>query len=63
MFRENNLLILKQDHFDKISQSSDFWAYLDLGLDVLNGVRGFDLGSDASKSLDEDLHSTAKPQK
>ena len=59
MFRENNLLVLKQDHFDKISQSSDFWAYLDLGLDVLNG----DLDSGASKSLDEDLHSTAKPQK
>ena len=61
MFRENNLLVLKQDHFDKISQSSDFWAYLDLGLDVLNGDG--DLDSGASKSLDEDLHSTAKPQK
>ena len=59
MFRENNLVVLKQDHFNKISQSSDFWAYLDLGLDVLNG----DLDSGASKSLDEDLHSTAKPQK
>ena len=53
MFRENNLLVLKQDHFDKISQSSD------LGIDVLNG----DLDSGASKSLDEDLHSTTKPQK
>ena len=41
MFRENNLLVLKQDHFDKISQSSDFWAYLHLSLDVLNGVGGF----------------------
>ena len=59
MFRENNLLVLKQDHFDKVSQSSDFEAYLDLGLAVLNG----DLDSGASKSLDEDLHSTAKPQK
>ena len=46
MFRENNLLVLKQDHFDKISQSSDFWAYLDLGLDVLNRVGGFDLVSE-----------------
>ena len=35
-FRENNLLVLNKNHFDKISHSSDFWAYLDLGLDVLN---------------------------
>ena len=29
----------------KVSQSSDFWAYLGIGLDLLNGVGGLDLVS------------------
>merc|ERR1719150_1333341 len=37
---------------------------LDLGLDILNGVRGLNLKSDglASESLDKDLHASAKSQ-
>ena len=35
-----------------------FPPYLDLGLDVLNGVRGLDLKGDGlpGEGLDEDLH-------
>merc|ERR1711982_78509 len=37
---------------------------LDLGLDVLDGVRGFDLQGDgfSGQGLDEDLHSPPQPQ-
>merc|ERR1719362_2498507 len=37
---------------------------LDLGLDVLNGVRGFDLQGDglASQGLDEDLHTSSQSE-
>merc|ERR1712110_655409 len=37
---------------------------LDLGLDVLNGVRGLDIESDGftSESLDEDLHTTSESE-
>ncbi len=37
---------------------------LDLGLDVVNGVRGFDIESDSlsGKGLDEDLHSSAETE-
>jgi len=42
----------------------DALLVLDLGLDVLDGVRGLDLERDglAGKSLDEDLHSTTKAE-
>ena len=42
----------------------DALLVLDLGLDVLDGVRRLDIKRDglASQSLDEDLHSTAKAQ-
>ena len=38
----------------------DAFLVLNLGLDVFNGVRRFDIKGDglASQSLDEDLHST-----
>merc|ERR1719403_636184 len=37
---------------------------LDLGLDVLNAVRGLDLEGDglSSQSLDEDLHTSPEPE-
>merc|ERR1711929_64914 len=37
---------------------------LDLGLDVLDGIRGFDLEGDglASQGLDEDLHASPEPE-
>ena len=40
------------------------WIYLNFGLDILDGIRSFNLKSDgfAGQSLDEDLHSTAKSQ-
>ena len=39
-------------------------SYLDLGLDVLDGIRRFNLQGDclASQRLDEDLHATAEAQ-
>merc|ERR550517_1659941 len=42
----------------------DALLVLDLGLDVVNGVRGFDIKSDglACEGLDEDLHATAQAQ-
>jgi len=42
----------------------DTFLVLDLSLDVLNGVRGFDIESDslAGEGLDEDLHTTSKSQ-
>ena len=42
----------------------DTLLVLDLGLNVLNGVRGLDIKSDGltSKSLNEDLHTTAKSE-
>merc|ERR1711903_356285 len=42
----------------------DSFLVLDLSLDVLNGVRRFDLQGDglASQRLHEDLHSTPQPQ-
>jgi len=42
----------------------DTFLVLDLGLDVFDGIRGFDVKSDglASQSLDEDLHTTSKSQ-
>jgi len=42
----------------------DTFLVLDLGLDVFNGIRGFDVKSDslAGQSLDEDLHTTSKSQ-
>merc|ERR1712193_343083 len=42
----------------------DSLLVLDLGLDVLDGVRWLDIKSDglASQSLDEDLHSTSESQ-
>ena len=42
----------------------DTLLVLDLGLHVLNGVRGLDIKSDGltSKSLNEDLHTTAKSE-
>jgi len=40
----------------------DTFLVLDLGLDILDGVRSFDLKSDgfASEGLDKDLHATTK---
>merc|ERR1712112_760016 len=37
---------------------------LDLGLDILNGVRGFNLQGDglSSQGLDEDLHTTSQSE-
>jgi len=37
---------------------------LDLGLDILNGIAGFNLQSDgfASESFDKDLHATSQPE-
>ena len=37
---------------------------MDLGLDVIDGVRGLDLKGDglASQSLDEDLHASSQSQ-
>merc|ERR1712072_73457 len=42
----------------------DSLLVLDLSLDVLNGVRGFDLEGDglASQSLDEDLHTSPESE-
>ena len=42
----------------------DAFLVLDLGLDVLNGVGGFDVQSDCltSEGLDKDLHTTAKSE-
>ena len=42
----------------------DTLLVLDLGLNVLNGVRGLDLKSDGltSESLDEDLHTSTKTE-
>merc|ERR1712226_1330570 len=42
----------------------DSLLVLDLGLDVLNGVRGFDLQGDglASQGLDEDLHTSSQSE-
>merc|ERR1711974_499723 len=42
----------------------DSLLVLDLGLDVLNGVRGFDLQGDglASQGLDEDLHASPESE-
>ena len=42
----------------------DALLVLDLGLDVINGVRRFDLEGDrlAGESLDEDLHAATEPQ-
>ena len=42
----------------------DALLVLDLGLDVLDGVRGLDVQSDglASQGLDEDLHATAQAE-
>jgi len=42
----------------------DAFLVLNLGLDVLNGVGGFDVQSDglASESLDEDLHATSEAE-
>ena len=42
----------------------DTLLVLDLGLNVLNGVRGLDIKSDGltSKSLDENPHATAQTQ-
>ena len=42
----------------------DTFLILDLGLHILNGVGGFDVQSDglAGKSLNEDLHTTAKSE-
>ena len=42
----------------------DALLVLDLGLDVLDGVRSFDFQGDclSSEGLDEDLHSTAETQ-
>ena len=39
-------------------------AYLDLSLDVLDGITGLDLESDslAGQRLDEDLHTSPQPQ-
>ena len=39
-------------------------AYLDLSLDVLDGITGLDLEGDglAGQRLDEDLHASPKPQ-
>ena len=35
-------------------------VYLDLGLDILDGIRGLDFGK--ASTLDEHLHSTLKPE-
>jgi hypothetical protein len=42
----------------------DTFLVLDLGLDVLNGVRGFNFEGDglASEGLDEDLHSSSQSE-
>jgi hypothetical protein len=42
----------------------DTFLILDLGLDVLNGVGGFDIEGDglAGQSLDEDLHTTTEAE-
>ena len=42
----------------------DAFLILDLGFDVLDGVRWLDVQSDglASEGLDEDLHTTAKSE-
>merc|ERR1711977_762259 len=42
----------------------DTFLVLDLGLDVFDGIRGFDVKSDglASQGLDEDLHTTSKSE-
>ena len=42
----------------------DAFLVLNFGLDVLNGVGGFDVQSDglASESLDEDLHATSEAE-
>ena len=42
----------------------DTFLVLNLGLDILNGVGGFDVQSDglASESLDEDLHATSEAE-
>jgi len=42
----------------------DTFLVLDLGLDVLNAVRGLDLEGDGlpSEGLDEDLHTSSEPQ-
>merc|ERR1712126_15692 len=42
----------------------DSFLVLDLGLDVLNGVRGFNLESDglASQGLHEDLHTSSQSE-
>merc|ERR1711868_355352 len=42
----------------------DSFLILDLGLDILNGVRGLNLKSDclASQGLDKDLHTSSEPE-
>jgi len=42
----------------------DTLLVLDLGLDVLNAIRGLDLEGDGlpSEGLDEDLHTSSEPQ-
>merc|ERR1712241_906225 len=42
----------------------DSLLVLDLGLDVLNAIRGLDLEGDGlpSKGLDEDLHASSEPE-
>ena len=47
--------------FEKILDSQ-IWTYLDLGLDIFNGIRCFNFQGDcfSSQSLDEDLHTTTE---
>ena len=70
MLRDNSWLFWIQnhapEHFSKrcISNSrfENIWTYLNLGLDIFNGIRCFNFQGDclSSQSLDENLHTTTE---